>query len=167
MSFFVDVLQKHPLFETEQRVSDLALLEPVTRHSVTSILEDARAMGLNVMVFETFRSQTRQQYLFRMGRTQLQRISTHHYGLACDIVLVQDKKPSWAGDFSFLGQLAVKHHVIWGGNWGIPSKKPDFLDPYHVQRSSVVRQESLFSGTWYPDNKYNPYDDLAVSESET
>jgi len=69
-------------------------------------------------------------------------------------------RPCWQGDFSFLGQLAAKYQLIWGGDWGDPSRKPDFLDVYHIQRVSVMRQEALFTGSWYPDDNYNPYDDM-------
>jgi len=32
------------------------------------------------------------------------------------------------------------------------------VDNVHVQRCTVARQGDLFSGNWYPDDVYNPYD---------
>jgi hypothetical protein len=61
------------------------------------------------------------------------------------------------GDFKFLAKLAKGNKLIWGGDWGKPGVKPGFYDPYHVQRCTVARQKSLFSGTWYPDEDYDPY----------
>ncbi|MGA8622817.1 MAG: hypothetical protein WB660_30375 [Candidatus Sulfotelmatobacter sp.] len=83
----------------------------------------------------------------------------HHYGLACDIVRVAGGEPSWKGDFSFLGQLQSSG-LISRGDWGAPHIKHNFIDSVHVQRRTVARQGDLFAGTWYPDETYNPYDDV-------
>ena len=67
-------------------------------------------------------------------------------------------QPSWKGDFKFLGKIAGKNKMIWGGDWGNPGVKPKFYDPYHVQRCTIARQTALFAGTWYPDQTYDPYE---------
>jgi len=160
MSFFTGVIEKDPRFTSPQRIKDLALLEPVTRAAVQKIIDDARALGFEMMVFETFRSQVRQQQLFAQKATKLKTVGVHNYGLACDIVKVIGGDPSWKGSFSFLGPLAKKNGLIWGGDWGQPGKKNSFVDAVHVQRCSIRRQPALFSGKFYPDDAYNPYDDL-------
>src|SRR6266849_3058553 len=157
MSFFTDVIEKDPRFTSLQRIKDLALLEPVTSAAVQKIIEDARVLGFETMVFETFRSQARQQQLFTQGATKLKTVGVHNYGLACDIVKVAGGEPSWKGDFSFLGQLAHSSGLIWGGDWGAPNIHHNFVDNVHVQRCTVARQGDLFSGAWYPDDAYNPY----------
>lgn len=86
MNFYQAVIKTDPRFESEQRVADLSLLEPVTRIAVKNILTDALAKGHKLMVFETYRSQTLQAIYFRWGVTQLRTVGVHHYGLACDIV---------------------------------------------------------------------------------
>ena len=159
MSFFTDVIEKDPRFTGLQRINDLALLEPVTRAAVQQIILDARVLGIETMVFETFRSQARQQQLFTQGATKLRTVGVHNYGLACDIVKVAGGEPSWKGDFSFLGLLARKHGLIWGGDWGAPGQHHTFIDAVHVQRCSIGKQPALFSGAFYPDDAYNPHDD--------
>jgi hypothetical protein len=159
MSFFTDVVAKDPRFASVQRIHDVALLEPVMRDAVQKIIDDSRVLGFETMVFETFRSQARQQQLFAQHATKLRTVGVHNYGLACDIVKVAGGEPSWKGDFSFLGLLAHKHGLIWGGDWGTPGQHHTFIDAVHVQRCSIARQASLFSGAWYPDASYNPYDD--------
>jgi hypothetical protein len=77
-------------------------------------------------------------------------VGVHHYGLACDLVKDVAGQPSWKGDFKFLGKLAKKHKMIWGGDWGKPDVKHRFVDSVHVQRCTVARQRTLFAGTWYP-----------------
>jgi D-alanyl-D-alanine carboxypeptidase len=157
--FYTDVIQADSRFNSVDRVDDLALLEPLTRQLVLGIIEQAKDMGFEMMVFETYRSQARQQQLFAAGSTQLKQVGVHHYGLACDIVKSVNGEPSWKGDFSFLGQLAHSAGLIWGGDWGTPNQHHTFIDQPHVQRCTVSRQGQLFAGTFYPDNDYNPYQD--------
>lgn len=156
-NFFQDVVQPDPRFTTTNIVNDVALLDPVTRASVAAIIADAQAHGVELMVFETYRSQTRQQQLFNQGATKLRIVGVHHYGLACDLVKSVDGNPSWKGDFSLLGVLAHAHNLIWGGDWGNPNIRHDFIDLVHVQRCSLADQAKLFNGTWYPNDAYNPY----------
>jgi D-alanyl-D-alanine carboxypeptidase len=160
MSFYTYVIAKDARFKTKSIVSDVSLLEPITRMAVQNILEDAESHGVKYMVFETYRSKERQQQLFEQGATKLKAVGVHHYGLACDIVKSIGGKPSWKGDFTLLRDLAKHHGLIWGGDWGTPNQHHSFIDGVHVQRCSVGRQAGLFSGAWYPDPIYNPYQDL-------
>ena len=158
-NFYTDVISHAPCFDSVTRVSDASLLEPTTRQLVESIVSAARQMGIDMMIYETYRSQPRQQELFNQGATKLRTVGVHHYGLACDIVRVVGGEPCWKGDFSFLGQLAHSSGLIWGGDWGAPDIKHSFVDSVHVQRCTVARQADLFAGAWFPDATYNPYED--------
>jgi D-alanyl-D-alanine carboxypeptidase len=158
-TFYTDVISHDASFDSTLRVADLALLEPITRQLVQSIVATAEKMGISLMIYETYRSQSRQQELFDNGATKLRQVGVHHYGLACDIVRVVGGEPSWKGDFSFLGQLAHSAGLIWGGDWGAPQLKHTFVDSVHLQRCTVARQADLFAGNWYPDDTYNPYSD--------
>jgi D-alanyl-D-alanine carboxypeptidase len=155
-NFYQDVLSKDERFNSTDAINDINLLDPVTRAAVEAIIQEARESGLDLMIFETYRSQARQAQLFKNGVAKLNNVGVHHYGLACDLVRNVGGKPSLKGDFSKLGKLARKHHLIWGGDWGKPDAKPKFVDEYHVQRCTVARQKKLFAGTWYPDESYDP-----------
>lgn len=157
MTFYVDVIQHDPRFKSKNRVADLQLLEPITRSRVENILRDATNLGIRLMVWETYRSETRQEQLFQEGATTLRAVGVHHYGLAADLVRDMNGDPSWKGDFKFLRDLARDHGLIWGGDWGRKGVKPKFFDPYHLQRCTVTRQKTLFAGKWYPDDAYDPY----------
>ena len=159
MNFYTQVIRIDKNAHTKNIVSDIHLLEPVTRKTVQAIIAEAKEHGTDFMVFETFRSKERQTVLYNEGVTKLKQVGVHHYGLACDIVLKEGGHPSWDGDFSLLGQLARKHGLIWGGDWGNPNIKHTFIDPYHIQRCSIKKQADLFSGIWYPDENYNPYNE--------
>ena len=110
-NFYTDTIQYDKRFNSTERISDILLLEPVTRKIVQSIIEQAKLNGLELMVFETYRSQDRQALLYERGATKLQKVGVHHYGLACDIVRSINGEPSWKGDFSLLGQLAWHNKV--------------------------------------------------------
>jgi len=159
MSFYSNIILQDARATSSQVINALDLLEPTTRALVTEIIEEAKVHGIDLMVFETYRSKERQQMLFDQRATELKNVGVHHYGLACDIVKNVNGTPSWKGDFSILGQLAYAKKLIWGGDWGNPNIKHSFVDIYHVQRCSIRRQAALFSGLWYPDENYNPYID--------
>ncbi len=157
-NFYTDVIKKDSRFNSLQPVHDMMLLELVTRARVQAIIADAAKLGVNLTVYETFRSQARQTKLYEQGATKLKDVGVHHYGLACDLVRNVAGQPSWKGDFKFLAKLAQRQRMIWGGDWGKPGVKPGFYDPYHVQRCTVARQASLFAGKWYPDESYDPFE---------
>jgi len=158
-TFYIDVISGDARFASITRIADASLLEPMTRRLVEGLVASAHQMGIEVMIYETYRSQNRQQALFENGASKLRTVGVHHYGLACDIVRRVGNEPSWKGDFSFMGQLARSCGLIWGGDWGDPDIKHSFIDSVHVQRCTVARQGDLFAGLWYPDASYNPYDD--------
>jgi len=158
-NFYADVISHDARFDSLARVNDPAFLEPVTRQRVAQLISAAAATGVRLMIYETYRSQKRQQALFESGATKLRTVGVHHYGLACDIVRDIGGEPSWKGDFAFLGELAHASGLIWGGDWGNPNIKHSFVDAVHVQRCTIARQPALFAGTWYPDDAYNPYTD--------
>ncbi len=155
-NFYTDVIQKDPRYHSTKVVSDMNLLEPVTRAAVQAIIADGKTGGHDLMVFETYRSQELQEIYFGRGVTQLQTVGVHHYGLACDITKMVNGKPSWDGSFEFLGPLAEKYGLIWGGDWGHPEKSHSFRDVDHVQRCRVEDQGKLFRGEWFPDKDYDP-----------
>ncbi|MCL4501157.1 MAG: peptidoglycan-binding protein [Deltaproteobacteria bacterium] len=162
-NFLTDVLKKDQRYASDAKISDPALLEPVTRQAVAAILVEAkRDYGLDLVLFESYRSQARQGQLYEAGATQLRRVGVHGYGLAGDLVKVVKGQLSWDGDYSFLGVLAQKHGLIWGGDWGEPDKPHSFRDNDHVQRCAVRDQQKLFAGLWYPGPDYNPYGDAAA-----
>lgn len=161
-NFYESVIKKDHRYNSIDRVSDPDLLEPVTRAAVMAIIADANAHGHGVAIFETYRSQARQQYLFDRKATKLKTVGVHHYGMACDIVKRINGEWSWKGDFSFLGAYAKQYGLIWGGTWGQPNAHHTFYDDDHVQRCTLKRQQSLFSGQWYPSADYDPYKDGAA-----
>jgi hypothetical protein len=56
-SFYTDVISQDPRCDSLARVAAPALLEPTTRQRVEGIVHAAQQMGIEVMVYETYRSQ--------------------------------------------------------------------------------------------------------------
>lgn len=149
-NFFTEVIKKDDRYLSTKCINDINLLEPVMRAKVLKIIDEAKALGLKLKVYETYRSQKRQTQLYNEGHSSLKKVGVHHYGLACDLVRDWPGDP-WDGDFTILGQRAQKHHLVWGGLWKTP------FDPYHIQRIEVSDQEDLFAGDFYPDENYEAF----------
>ena len=120
-NFYTDVISRDARFNSMTRIADTSLLEPTTCQLVESIVSAAHQMGIELMIYETYRSQDRQQELFNQGATKLRTAGVHHFGLACDIVRVVGGEPCWKGDFSFLGHLAQSCGLIWAATGALPT----------------------------------------------
>ena len=157
-NFYTDVLQIDVRFSSLDECRDIWLLEPGTRVAVQSIIADAMSdYGIDLRVSETFRSQARQQMLFAQGATKEDgktsaSMGVHHFGLACDFFKMINGEASWAGDWSFLRDLAEKYSLISGLDWSLPNIKHTFIDPDHVQLCTLAQESELFAGTWYPSS---------------
>lgn len=151
-NFYTDVILHDPRFHSTDCIRDPLLLEPVTRAAVAAIIEEAAAQGIHLQITETYRSPARQAHLFATGATQLKEVGVHGFGLAADFCKIVDGKASWGGDWAFLRDLAVKHGMISGYDWGTPDKPHTFRDLDHMQRIRVEDQHRLFELSWYPDS---------------
>lgn len=153
-NFYTTTILPDPRVNSATRIDALDLLEPTLRSAVASIIADAASHGIAFMVFETYRSPARQAALYAQGATRLRTVGVHRYGLACDVVKSVNGEPSWKGSFTLLGALAQQYGLLWGGDWGDPTRVHTFVDACHVQRCTLARQPELFAGTWYPDAAY-------------
>lgn len=166
-NFYKDVICKSPLFKSLTLVSTLDLLEPVTRAAVIAVLAAAKKDGHDLRIVETYRSKERQAYLFMKHATQLKNVGVHHFGLAVDFGLHDDKGRyiGSAAPYVFLPKLLEANGLISGIDWGTPQKKTHFIDAGHAQRIAVNRQARLFAGSWYPDDGYQVLADLGRAET--
>lgn len=102
-------------------------LAPAFRRAVEAVLNDVE----QERVFETIRTNERQEYLYGFGRSyddkrprgpvtaaKTAMNGWHFFGLAVDIV--QDDKDPWVAPTAFwqsLGLAYEKHGCVWGGRW--------------------------------------------------
>lgn len=86
-----------------KRLDSLNLLYPPFAKKLKTAVLNAKAAGIPVEVFETFRSLQRQDTLYAKGRTTAGPIRTykeagfswHHYGIAADIVMRLEGRYNW------------------------------------------------------------------------
>lgn len=111
------------------RISALDGLAPKFRQAVAAVLTDMKADGFRVKVFESLRSNERQQFLYGFGREYddgrgpVTKVPTadkgwHYFGLAVDIV--EDDVTPWIAPQLFwqtLGLTAESYNCTWGGRW--------------------------------------------------
>jgi hypothetical protein len=100
-SFYEDVIKNDPRFNSVKRVNDPELLEPVTRAAINSIVEDARALGIDLMVFETYPVRPASRNCSIKVPQSCGSLGVHHYGLACDLVKVVRDAPYQCSPRSF------------------------------------------------------------------
>ena len=161
MSFYTDVIQKSPHFTSATPCHDINMLEPVTRAAILAIIADAKMLGLDYRVDETFRSSALQLHYYNTGASRLKNVGVHHYGLACDIKwFVNGAFVTDGSKYQTMRFLAEKHGLISGSDWGQPTMPHSFRDYDHCQRVTLARQNDLFAGRWYPDETYNPLEDM-------
>lgn len=129
------------------RQASLVGLAPKFRNAVEKVVNDMQAAGYKVRVFETLRSNERQEFLYGFGRDYddgrgaVTRARTadggwHFYGLAAD--LVEDDGSPWIAPQKFwqdLGLIAEGHGCTWGGRW-------QMVDLPHIQWGLCRRSPS-------------------------
>lgn len=106
----------------------------------TKLSGDRRAiLPLDVVIFETLRSDELQAIYFAQGTTAAKtaRGSWHFYGLAADLISkrfewfdgeearaqwpdAKDRAAVGAAWFRAVGEVCIKHGLEWGGNWHHP-----------------------------------------------
>jgi hypothetical protein len=142
MSWYKEYIQKSKFFGTTRRAVDLEWLYPPFRAKIETLLEKAKAAGLDVMVFETYRSQARQAQLYKQGATKIKTNGMHHFGVACDIVFKTPAgNPTWKGPWESLGAIGRGCGLYWGGDWKSFKDSPHFqLIPATKEAQGMIRK---------------------------
>lgn len=128
-------------------------LAPQFRAAVEQVLAFMRERGHQPTVFETLRTDERQEFLYGFGRTyddgrgivtysEAADDTWHKYGLAADIICAVRR---WAATSKFwqdLGEACRKFGLLWGADWNNNGRTDDerFIDRPHVQWGSGMRR---------------------------
>lgn len=134
-------------------IASVTMLAPQFRAAVDLVLEDMRAWGYTPRVFETLRTDARQQFLYGFGRayddgrgivtfSETASETWHGFGLAADIVC--DRR-LWGAPRDFwevLGCSTRRHGLVWGGDWNGDWDSSDerFSDRPHIQWGGGMRR---------------------------
>lgn len=127
------------------RLSAVEHLAPRFRVALLQVLDELRTEHWPPLVFETLRTDARQQWLHGMGRSYSdgRGVVTHSrdadetwhgFGLAADVV---HARAYWSAPSEFwtaLGAAARRCGLVWGGDW------PGFPDRPHLQWGGPMRR---------------------------
>jgi hypothetical protein len=69
---------------------------------------DKLNLGNTIKVFESFRSNARQHYVYHTGASNIQYLGMHYFFVAVDIIFFKDNKISWTGDWAKLWEIGKK-----------------------------------------------------------
>ena len=112
---------------------------PQTADKAVRLLAKCRAMGLELVVTDTYRSFAEQDALYRKGRTAPGRVVTnaragqsfHNVRRALDVAFKDASQAvTWEGDWDAVGQLGVQCGLFWGGNFQSFKDRPHFEDRF-------------------------------------
>lgn len=102
-------------------------LSKVAQKACRLFLEECQRQGLKVLITETYRSQERQNELYKQGRTASGKVVTwtkysrHTSRRAWDICQnVKGQEYSNTTFFRRCGEIARSLGIIWGGDWSTP-----------------------------------------------
>lgn len=111
----------------------LAGLRPEIQPLVEGLLVAAFEDGISLIVTDGFRSVAEQDRIFTQGRTTPGPIVTgarggsswHNYGLAADVALLVNGRPTWPNDLALwgrIGELGKALGLRWGGDFPTPDR---------------------------------------------
>jgi len=120
---------------------DLTKVEPELQLKVLNLLKNAKHQirntngmdGIDIELFETIRTQERQDLLLAQGNSKVKH-SKHQDGKAVDIVVTLNKQWTWNTKdkrvlkaYQIIGRCANDEGLQWGGDW------KTFIDMPHVE----------------------------------
>lgn len=116
---------------TDIRISQL---DPRLQGCATEFINAAQAQGVTLRITQGFRSIAEQNALYAQGRTTPGQIVTnakggqsyHNYGLAFDVVMMNNGKAVWDRIPANIGALGATYGFEWGGNWRTFKDYPHF-----------------------------------------
>jgi len=128
---------------------------PELRTRVVALIDALEREGLDIVLTQGVRSVAQQQSLYALGRFKpgkivtncdgLVRVSNHQpkldgYGYAVDVAWrTAHGDITWEGPWSTLGQLAIAHGLVWGGNWLNFPDRPHLELPPSFAAPTVAR----------------------------
>lgn len=110
--------------------NDKNLINPILVSFANDLIKEAKQIGIDLRIFEGYRTNERQDYLFKQKTTSLKAGQSKHNlkpSEAITILEYKNNKPTW-GNFpstnqfkNIVNNLLLRYNNIeWGGNWNKP-----------------------------------------------
>lgn len=134
----------------------ISKLHPSIRPMAEALLRDAEAAGISLVITQGLRTNEEQARLYAQGRTAPGKIVTyapagsswHNFGLAFDVALLRDGKPTWPNDLKLwarIGELGKAVGLAWGGDFP-PVNGKDRKDRPHFEHHPGVSLSQARAG---------------------
>ncbi|MCU0418101.1 MAG: M15 family metallopeptidase, partial [Cyclobacteriaceae bacterium] len=128
-------------------IADLEALHPYFRDKVKVLVARCREKGITLAVVETFRTHAKQNEYKSMGKNYTRSKggrSKHQYGLAVDVVPIQDSVAIWDNRALWrkIGAEGERLGLRWGGRWR------SLYDPGHFEWTGGLGSHSLAQGVF-------------------
>jgi peptidoglycan L-alanyl-D-glutamate endopeptidase CwlK len=146
------------------RINDINLLYPPFMEKVKKGLRAAIAAKIPIEIFETYRTNERQNYLFEQGRTRNGAIITnrrgglswHNYGLAVDVVMRVDGRYNWDNTLYYTdaAQYFEAQGLRWAGHSGFELVHYELPINYSVDESHKIVEQYGMLYYWKLLNDY-------------
>jgi hypothetical protein len=141
-------------------ITDLNSLHPFFRDKVIELKSRCASLGIHLAIVETYRTRAKQTEYKSMGQKYTRSaggISKHQYGLAADVVPLQDSVADWddARLWQKVGQVGEQLGLRWGGRWQHP------YDPGHFEWTGGLSSQHLIAGILPKPPQPNNYPCLA------
>jgi hypothetical protein len=110
-------------------------LHPKIRDKAREFIVEAKKEGIVLRITSGLRTWKEQDELYAQGRTKSGGIvtnakggrSNHNYGLAFDVVPIENGKVNWKSkNWNKIGQIGKRVGFSWGGDWKNIVDKPHF-----------------------------------------
>jgi peptidoglycan L-alanyl-D-glutamate endopeptidase CwlK len=110
--------------------------QAIFARALARLIREAEEKGIFVFVNELYRSQERQEQLYKEGKTKALH-SAHLEGLAADLIVLRDGKPVMENciEYQTLGQIWSAMGGIWGGHF------KSIYDIYHFEYSERLKEK--------------------------
>lgn len=131
-------------------IRNISALTPLAQTACNMFMAECKRQGLNVLITETYRSQERQNALYKQGRTKdgqvvtWTRKSRHTSRMAWDICKnVKGQEYSDKSFFKECGKIAKKLGITWGGTWATPDTPHFEITAKWVKPKEEIDMEEL------------------------
>ena len=130
-------------------------LHPDIRDDAEKFILDAQKEGIELRVTDTYRTIEEQNELYKRGRDEDGNIiegeervtdvkggySYHNYGLALDVVEIQDDVPVWNNpQWETIGRIGEERGFEWGGRWKDITDKPHFQKTFGFSAEELLEK---------------------------
>jgi len=143
---------------TERRIQSL---HPLIRDKVREFIYKAEKEGMALRITSGFRTFQQQQAIYNQGRTTPGKVITnarpgysyHNYGLAIDVVPMENGQPVWnSTHWNRIGRLGKSLGFEWGGDFTSLVDKPHFQITFGKSASQLL---AMHNNNQYTDGYLN------------